>query len=329
MCICTARNCTQRRAAPRDAYAHWIATEPSAVRLPRRPDGRANRHVLHAAGPTHAPPNSRSNAGPLTAPLSRFASRIHEPYFGFVSFIGPHPPIAPPVPFNRLYDPDRMPNPVTRRYRGPTTWTSRFPGATMPSGPKISTTHMRALLQAPVLRDDHLYRRLHRPDPRRCGSSGRRRKHDDLLLLRSRRHARRSSWLAERILLRCVGTRPLAGELAGFRASKRAKRTACVVNRLVRSRTAAAGAKELREGVDLMPALRDNGGTRECVFGCYGVPGTPLFKVMAREGPWKYIWMANGGREQLFNEFRTRRSCAMSHGNRRTSPAAFAAESLG
>ena len=65
--------------------------------------------------------------------------------------------------------------------------------------------------------------------------------------------------------------------------------------------TSAAGAKELREGVDLMPALRDNGGTRECVFGCYGVPGTPLFKVMAREGPWKYIWMANGGREQLFN----------------------------
>ncbi len=34
------------------------------------------------------------------------------PYFGFVSFIGPHPPLAPPIPFNRLYDPDRMPNPV-------------------------------------------------------------------------------------------------------------------------------------------------------------------------------------------------------------------------
>ena len=33
-------------------------------------------------------------------------------YFGFVSFVGPHPPIAPPLPFNRLYDPDKMPNPV-------------------------------------------------------------------------------------------------------------------------------------------------------------------------------------------------------------------------
>ena len=34
------------------------------------------------------------------------------PFFGFVSFIGPHPPFAPPVPFNRIYDPDRMPGPV-------------------------------------------------------------------------------------------------------------------------------------------------------------------------------------------------------------------------
>ena len=35
------------------------------------------------------------------------------PWFGFVSFVGPHPPFAPPVPFNRMYDPDRMPDPIT------------------------------------------------------------------------------------------------------------------------------------------------------------------------------------------------------------------------
>lgn len=32
------------------------------------------------------------------------------PFFGFISFVGPHPPIAPPIPFNRMYDPDRMPD---------------------------------------------------------------------------------------------------------------------------------------------------------------------------------------------------------------------------
>jgi hypothetical protein len=31
------------------------------------------------------------------------------------------------------------------------------------------------------------------------------------------------------------------------------------------------------------------------------VPGTRHFKFMVRSGDWKYIWMANGGREQLFN----------------------------
>src|SRR5438046_6179818 len=31
------------------------------------------------------------------------------PFFGFVSFMGPHPPLAPPIPFNRMYNPDAMP----------------------------------------------------------------------------------------------------------------------------------------------------------------------------------------------------------------------------
>jgi choline-sulfatase len=33
----------------------------------------------------------------------------------------------------------------------------------------------------------------------------------------------------------------------------------------------------------------------------YGEPGTPHFKIMVRDDTWKYIYMANGGRRQLFN----------------------------
>ena len=40
---------------------------------------------------------------------------------------------------------------------------------------------------------------------------------------------------------------------------------------------------------------------REFLFGYYGAPGTPRFKIMVRHKEWKYIFMANGGREQLFN----------------------------
>jgi len=40
---------------------------------------------------------------------------------------------------------------------------------------------------------------------------------------------------------------------------------------------------------------------RETLFGYYGEPGTRRFKIMARHDHWKYIWLANGDREQLFD----------------------------
>jgi choline-sulfatase len=40
---------------------------------------------------------------------------------------------------------------------------------------------------------------------------------------------------------------------------------------------------------------------REHLVGFYGEPGTPLFKLMVRTPDWKYIFLANGGREQLFH----------------------------
>ena len=46
------------------------------------------------------------------------------PWFGFVSFIGPHPPLAPPIPFNRMYDPTACPIRCAAT-SPPTTWTSR------------------------------------------------------------------------------------------------------------------------------------------------------------------------------------------------------------
>jgi arylsulfatase len=65
--------------------------------------------------------------------------------------------------------------------------------------------------------------------------------------------------------------------------------------------TGAAGKAELRQGCDLLPALTHNGATRESLFGYYGVPGTPQYKIMVRHEDWKYIYLANGGREQLFD----------------------------
>jgi len=43
--------------------------------------------------------------------IEQIRARDDRPYYGFVSFIGPHPPCAPPVPFNRMYNPDAMASP--------------------------------------------------------------------------------------------------------------------------------------------------------------------------------------------------------------------------
>jgi arylsulfatase len=65
--------------------------------------------------------------------------------------------------------------------------------------------------------------------------------------------------------------------------------------------TSAAGTPEFRQGVDALGVIAGTQKARDALFGYYGEPGTRLFKIMVRHEDWKYIFFANGGREQLFN----------------------------
>jgi choline-sulfatase len=65
--------------------------------------------------------------------------------------------------------------------------------------------------------------------------------------------------------------------------------------------TGAAGSVETRDGIDVLGLLDGQVKPRDCYVGMYEVPGSSLFKCMVRWREWKYIFMANGGREQLFN----------------------------
>ncbi|MGD8114040.1 MAG: sulfatase family protein, partial [Sphaerochaetaceae bacterium] len=56
-----------------------------------------------------------------------------------------------------------------------------------------------------------------------------------------------------------------------------------------------AGKTETRDGIDIITQKRDY------LFSLYGRPNTRQFKIMVRHDTYKYIFMANGGREQLFN----------------------------
>lgn len=44
--------------------------------------------------------------------LNDLASRHSDPWFSHLTYIRPHPPLVAPAPYNRMYDPDTLPNPV-------------------------------------------------------------------------------------------------------------------------------------------------------------------------------------------------------------------------
>ena len=65
--------------------------------------------------------------------------------------------------------------------------------------------------------------------------------------------------------------------------------------------TGAAGACEAREGIDVLKMLRGECAPRQHLIGMVEVPGSHDFKIMVLTDEWKYIFMANSGREQLFD----------------------------
>ncbi|MCF7864197.1 MAG: sulfatase-like hydrolase/transferase, partial [Kiritimatiellales bacterium] len=95
----------------RDSYASWIAREhPEFDFIEALMGERTEMYYMPQMSPLPA------ELGVERWAADRAVEQIDacgdDPYFGLVSFIGPHPPCAPPLPFNRIYDPDKMPNPV-------------------------------------------------------------------------------------------------------------------------------------------------------------------------------------------------------------------------
>jgi choline-sulfatase len=65
--------------------------------------------------------------------------------------------------------------------------------------------------------------------------------------------------------------------------------------------THAAGTTELRQGEDVLGMLAGEAAPRQQVIGYHNEPGSQHSTMMIREGDWKYIYIANGNRAQLFN----------------------------
>ncbi len=283
----------------RDSFAAWIAEKHPAYDFVEGLMGE--RTEMYYMPQMSTMPASVTVEGWAAArAVEQLNSRDSRPYFGFVSFIGPHPPFAPPIPFNRLYDPDRMPNPV-RGSLAVDHMDEQIPHMNYAVwAEEVNDPHARVLKSRYygeiTYIDDCIGRILDAvekgPDAENtliCFYSD----HGDLL-------GDHHGWQKESFFEASCHVPFLVSWPARLAASQKRGELAGLTD-LFGIATTAAGAQQLRQGVDILGGLEGAAPHRETLFGYYGDPGTRLFKVMARSGDWKYIYMANGGREQLFN----------------------------
>jgi len=283
----------------RDGFAGWLAREhPEYDFVEQLMGERTEMYYMPQTSPQ--PPEQTVEWWAADRAIEQVRAPDPRPWFGLVSFIGPHPPFAPPIPFNRMYDPDRMPDPV----RG-----------------EIATDHMDEhipWMNHAIWADDIADARARALRARYCGEisyidhclgrildavaeTG---QDDRTLICAFTDHGDHMgdhhAWQKESFFEASCHIPMLLSWPARLPADVRRDELVCLAD-LFGIATAAAGAGELRDGVDVLGMLDGSAEPRDAVIGFYGPPGDPLFKIMVRRGDWKYIFLANGGGEQLFN----------------------------
>lgn len=279
----------------RDAYAGFMMREhPEYGHIDQLHGERTNMYYVPQTSPF--PPELTVESFVADRTVEQLQMTDDErPWFGFVSFIGPHPPCAPPVPYNLMYDPDVFPAPI-RGERDSDLLDEQLSFMNYAIwADDISVGMTRNILSryyGEISYIDACIGKIldavdRRPDARDtviCFFSD----HGDHL-------GDHQAWQKESFyessaripFILCAPDLVPAGEV---------RQDFATLTDLFGIATGAAGVPEVRDGVNLLAGER-----RESVTGVYQRPGSLHFKLMYREGPYKYIYMANGGREQLFD----------------------------
>ncbi len=283
----------------RDSYASFIAREhPEFDFIEQLHGERTEMYYMPQMSPL--PAEITVEAWTADCAVKQLLVEDSRPYFGFVSFIGPHPPCAPPIPYNRMYNPDIISNPV----RG-----------------DLSVDHMDEHLswmnyliwaddindfQARVLKaryygevsyiDSCLGKILDAVEARDDA--------DNTLICFFSDHGDHlgdhSAWQKESFFESSCNIPFLLSWPEKLEKNVQRDDLVCLSD-LFAIATKAAGALQVRDGIDVLGSLTEKTVGREYMFGFYEIPGERYFKIMVRGKEWKYIFMANGGREQLFN----------------------------
>jgi choline-sulfatase len=282
-----------------DAYYNFIHTQHPEFAFIEQPHGeRTDMYYMPQMSPLPAALTVESWVADRA--VEQIAAGGDAPWFGFVSFIGPHPPLAPPVPFNRMYNPDHMP----RRILGDIAldhmdeyipWMNY--GVWSEDVDDVRAAACKARYYGEISYIDGCLGRI--LDAVDASGSG-----EDTLICFFSDHGDHlgdhHAWQKESYFEASTHIPFLLSWPARLEAGMRRSDLVSLVD-LFGIATSAAGAPEMRDGHDVLGGATGAVTPRETLFGWYGDPGTPLFKFMVRRGDWKYIYLANGGREQLFN----------------------------
>jgi len=284
---------------PQDAFVRFIAEQhPEYAYVEQLHGERTNMYYQPQVSPL--PTELTMEAWATDRAIEQVKRDDGRPFFGFVSFIGPHPPLAPPIPYNRMYDPDRMRGPIVgdpavdlMDERIP--WNNYFVYAEDVSETQVR--HLRTRYYGEISFIDACIGRLldaveARPDAENtviCFFAD----HGDMMG-DHRAWQKEFFWEAScHVPMLLSWPKQIAADVQRADLVK--------LTDLYALATGAAGQAELRDGVDLLGLLAGSAEGRETLFGFSSAPGDLNFRLMVRRGPWKYLYMANGGREQLFN----------------------------
>ncbi len=283
----------------RDDFAAFIAKEhPEYDWVEGLMGERTDMYYMPQMSPM--PADITVEAWAASRAVEQIRVKDDRPYFGFVSFVGPHPPFAPPIPFNRIYDPDRMPDPVcgdigTDHMDDQIPWMNYMIWAE-----DINNSHARVLKSRYYGEITYIDQCLGKIlDAVESGPNV-----DNTLICFFSDHGDHlgdhHAWQKESFLEASCRVPFLLSWPKHLPQNTRRDDLVCLTD-LFGIATSAAGKKELRDGADVLASTLGRATPREYLLGCYERPGGPQFKLMVRSGEWKYIYMANGGREQLFN----------------------------
>ena len=282
-----------------DGFASWIAREhPAFAYIEALMGERTEMYYMPQVSPLPAELTVERWAADRA--VEQLAVTDDRPYFGFVSFIGPHPPFAPPVPFNRMYDPDRMPAPVVGdialdHMDEQIPWMNYAIWADDIEAARARALKARYYGEISYI-DDCLGRVLDAVEARSDA--------DHTLICFFADHGDHlgdhHAWQKESFFEASTHIPFLLSWPTVLPSGQQREELACLTD-LFGIATQAAGTGEIRDGCDILGILNGSCAPRDAVIGMYGEPGTPLFKIMVRTPNWKYVFFANGGGEQLFD----------------------------